>query len=52
MKKLLILCAMVIALGFVATGCGGGGSSKPAPTPAPATDTGSSDSAADPADSK
>ena len=30
MKKLIVLCSMIVALGFVATGCGGG-DSKPAP---------------------
>ena len=35
MKKFFALCSMVVALGFVATGCGGG--NDPAPTqPTPA----------------
>jgi len=33
MKKIIVLCVMIIALGFVATGCGSG--KAPAPTPAP-----------------
>ena len=32
MKKLIVFCAMIVALGFVATGCGK--KSKPAPAPA------------------
>ena len=30
MKKLIVFCAMIVALGFVATGCG----QKPTPEPA------------------
>jgi len=33
MKKIVALCMMMIALGFVTVGCGGG--SKPAKAPAP-----------------
>jgi len=33
MKKIIALCSMIVALGFVATGCGGG---APAPASAPA----------------
>jgi len=39
MKKIVALCTMVIALGFVTVGCGGG--SKPAQTPAQPEATGS-----------
>ena len=38
MKKIVVLCMMIVALGFVAVGCGGG-SSTPAPGPAPAVDS-------------
>jgi len=31
MKKLIVFCAMIVALGFVSTGC-----VKPQPAPAPA----------------
>ena len=37
MKKFFALCAMIVALGFVA-GCPGGGESS-APSPAPVVDT-------------
>ena len=38
MKKIIALCSMIVALGFVAAGCGGG--SSPAPVaPAPVVDT-------------
>ena len=33
MKKFFALCSMIVALGFVATGCGGGSSPAPSPTP-------------------
>ena len=36
MKKIIALCSMIVALGFVAAGCGGG--SAPV-TPAPVVDT-------------
>jgi|GEM_PF-3113934 len=45
MKKIIALCSMIVALGFVATGCGGG---APAPAPAPeATDTENVDATAE-----
>ena len=34
MKKIIAFGSMVVALGFVAAGCGGGSGSTPAPTPA------------------
>ena len=37
MKKFFALCSMIIALGFVAAGCGGG-NPAPAPTTPPAVD--------------
>ena len=37
MKKIIALCMMIIALGFVTTGCGG---SSPAPAPAPPVNAG------------
>ena len=36
MKKLLVFCVMIVALGFVATGCGK--KAKHAPTSAPAAE--------------
>ena len=33
MKKFFALCAMIVALGFVATGCGGGGGTTTTTTP-------------------
>ena len=44
MKKIIVLCSMIVALGFVATGCGGGDDKPdtPASTPA-ATDTPAAD---------
>ena len=38
MKKIIVLCSMIVALGFVTTGCGGDKPDTPAPAPA-ATDT-------------
>jgi hypothetical protein len=38
MKKLIVLCAMIVALGFVATGCGDS-AKKPAAPASPATTT-------------
>ena len=38
MKKFFALCSMVVALGFVATGCGGGNAPAPAPTVPAASD--------------
>jgi hypothetical protein len=34
MKKLIVFCSMIVALGFVATGCGGGDSKPETDTPA------------------
>ena len=33
MKKVITLCMMIIALGFVTVGCGGGGKPDKAPAP-------------------
>ena len=31
MKKFIVLCSMIVALGFVATGCGGGDTTPAVP---------------------
>jgi len=43
MKKFVALCMMVVALGFVAVGCGG--AKKPTPPPAPPVTADSGDAA-------
>ena len=35
MKKFVVLCTMIVALGFVATGCGGSKKATPPPAPTP-----------------